>query len=73
MQRQEIKQSLSHRLKIRLVPEDFVYPSTDLKTVWRLWYYGNVDKGISPNRNVIGHEDDLWEESIELISVEQKE
>lgn len=36
--------------KIRIVPEDFIFPSTDVKTVWRLWYYGNADLSIHPYR-----------------------
>ena len=41
------------------MPQDFVFPSCDVKTIWNLWYYGHAAQEIQPYRNLKGHESDL--------------
>jgi hypothetical protein len=45
------------------VPEYFVFPTTDVKTMWNLWHYGNLSERIRPYKllNTDGHRADLKE------------
>lgn len=45
---------------IRLVPPYFIFPSTTVKRLWFLWYYGDRNTRIRPYRYLAqGHTDDL--------------
>ena len=45
---------------IRFVPADFIFPSTTVKRLWFLWYYGDRNTRIRPYRYLAqGHTDDL--------------
>jgi hypothetical protein len=45
----------------RLVPQDFIFPSGSVKSLWYLWYFGDDIGGICPYRFLLGHTDDLIE------------
>ena len=44
---------------LRMIPEDFTFPSTDLKTIFDLWFFGHCEKGIQPYRHLIKRRDEL--------------
>jgi hypothetical protein len=36
--------------RMRMVPQDWLFPSTDVKATWNLWHFGNVGEHIRPLR-----------------------
>lgn len=34
--------------KVRCFPEDFVFPSLETKSMWKLWYFGDRKRGLHP-------------------------
>ena len=43
----------------RIVPEDFLFPHGDVKTIWDLWYFGNTRLKVRPYRELLKHKGDL--------------
>ena len=43
-----------------MVPQDFTFPSTNVATMWSLWYFGNRELRIYPYKRLAdGHHNDL--------------
>ena len=43
----------------RLVPQGFIFPKVDVKTMWNLWYFGHSGQQIHPYKELCNFLDDL--------------
>ena len=43
----------------RLVPQGFIFPKVDIKTMWNLWYFGHSGQQIHPYKELCNFLDDL--------------
>lgn len=45
--------------RMRMIPDNFVFPTVNVKTMWNLWFYGNESKKIQPYKYLVKNIQDL--------------
>jgi len=45
--------------KIRMIPRNFIFPNSTVKTMWDLWFHGNEKEKIQPYKNLVQNIKDL--------------
>ena len=45
--------------KLRMIPQHFIFPHTNVKTMWNLWFHGNESEKIQPYKYLIKNIKDI--------------